>query len=334
MNEGLQFSIIIPVFNRPQELDELLGSLARETDKGFEVIIVEDGSTVKSEEITNSYVDQLNLHYFFKENEGPGPARNFGVRAASGNYFIFFDSDCLIPEGYIETVRIALLSDYVDAFGGPDAAHESFTPIQKAISYSMTSILTTGGIRGGSEKVDRFHPRSFNMGFSKEVFERTGGFAKMRFGEDLDLSLRIIEAGFSTALIKDAFVYHKRRTDFTKFFRQVHNSGIARINLYKRHPHTLKAVHFFPAAFLVFVVFSLFCLPFGFFLPVILVGFYLLLILLDSLRVNGSLEVALLSSVAAFVQHTGYGSGFIKAFWKRIVLGQDEFHAYSRNFYK
>jgi glycosyltransferase involved in cell wall biosynthesis len=341
------FSIIVPVYNRPEEVRELLESLRKQTDKDFEVIIVEDGSTDKCEDIcrgvlhtpgpgtaNNEHNLPLRLKYFFKENEGPGLTRNYGAKKASGNYFIFFDSDCLIPADYISIVRASLKQNWLDCFGGPDRSHPSFTPVQKAISYSMTAFLTTGGIRGGDKKMDKFHPRSFNMGISREAFEKTGGYASMRFGEDLDMSLRIAGLGFKTGLIWEAYVYHKRRTDFGKFFKQVHNSGIARINLYKRHPQSLKAVHFIPALFVLYCMFSIIMLLAGYVFFIGIVIFYLLLIFIDSLRREKSLNIALLSVEATLVQHFGYGTGFIKAFWRRLILKQDEFHAYKKNFYK
>ncbi len=334
MNSPIKFSLIVPVFNRPDEARELLQSLTAQTYADFEVIIVEDGSQQTCEKEVALYQEKLNIKYFSKANEGPGLTRNFGAQRASGNYFIFFDSDCLIPQAYMQIVKNALETNWLDVFGGPDAAHPSFTPIQKAISYSMTSFFTTGGIRGGEKKVDVFHPRSFNMGFSREVFERTGGFAKMRFGEDLDMSMRIIEAGYKAGLIREAFVYHKRRTDFRKFFKQVHNSGIARINLYKRHPQTLKLVHFAPAIFVIFLALAILAALAGFWSGIIMLLIYFVIIFIDSWRKNSDVNVALFSVQSAFVQHMGYGTGFIKAFWQRIVLGKPEFHAYEKNFYK
>ncbi|MCR5456395.1 MAG: glycosyltransferase, partial [Bacteroidales bacterium] len=232
----MKFSIIIPLYNRPGEIDELLESLTRQTYKDFDVIIVEDGSTLRSDQIIQKYQSALDIQYYYKPNSGPGTTRNYGAERSKQDYFIFFDSDCIIPDGYMATVSQRLEENYTDCYGGPDAAMPSFTPVQKAISYAMTSIISTGGIRGASEKAGKFHPRSFNMGFSRKVFEATGGFSTMRFGEDIDMTLRIIEGGFTTQLIKEAFVYHKRRTDFRKFFRQVFNSGCARINLNMRHP--------------------------------------------------------------------------------------------------
>jgi glycosyltransferase involved in cell wall biosynthesis len=326
-------SIIIPVFNRPSELDELLQSLTKQTDTGFDVIVVEDGSEQKSDEVIKSFQDRLSIHYFYNENSGPGASRNYGCEKSTADFFVFFDSDCLIPPVYIESLKKRLAQ--IQAFGGPDSAHTSFTPIQKAISYSMTSLFTTGGIRGKKKSVEKFHPRSFNMGFSREVFDKTGGFSKLRFGEDIDLSIRIVEHGFKTMLIPECFVYHKRRTDFRKFFKQVFNSGIARINLYKRHPRSLKSVHFFPAAF---VAYQLLSIPHAIYHHAIWVlfptMFYLGLILIDATIYTKNPWIGVLSVWASLVQMFGYGLGFMKGFLKRIILKKSEFHAFDKTFYK
>lgn len=329
-----KYAIIIPVFNRPDEVRELLNSLVLQFFRDFEVIIVEDGSQITSEAIVKEFESRLPVRYFSKINEGPGLTRNYGAERAVADYFIFFDSDCLIPGNYLEIVDHYLSQHPLDGYGGPDAAHLSFTPIQKAITYSMTATLSTGGIRGGGIETHKFHPRSFNMGFSRAVFLKTGGFSNLRFGEDLDLSMRIKEAGFKVGLIKDAFVYHKRRTDFRKFFKQVYNSGIARINLYKRHPGSLKIVHFAPAVFVVYLLWSLISLVFGLWQPMAVLVIYFAAVFVDSLKHYKSVKVALLSIVSVFVQHMAYGSGFIKSFWKRIILGQPEFVAFKDNFYK
>ncbi len=330
---SLYLSLIVPVYNRPQEVEELLGSLLLQSNKNFEVVIVEDGSVTPCAEVVDRYADKLAISYYAKPNSGPGQSRNYGAERAKGNYFIFLDSDCVIPEGYTAAVYHSLAQQYVDAFGGPDAAHDNFTDFQKAINYSMTSVITTGGIRGGGEQLDKFFPRSFNMGYSKEVFEKTGGFGKIRFGEDIDMSIRILSNGFKTRLIKAAFVYHKRRSTFRQFFKQVHNSGIARINLNKRHPGTLKLVHALPAVFTLGVVFLLFAALFcwWFLLPLLL--FFLVIFADASLR-NKSLKIGWLSMWVSFVQLTGYGSGFIIAFIRRHLLGQDEFASFEKTFYK
>ena len=227
------YSVIVPVFNRPDEVAELLESLTMQSSTDFEVIIVEDGSKEPCETVCKQYEKQLDIKYFMKENSGPGQSRNYGAACSEGEYLLILDSDVVLPAGYIAAIDEELQREPADAFGGPDRAHESFTDTQKAISYSMTSFFTTGGIRGGKKKLDKFYPRSFNMGIRRDVYERLGGFSKMRFGEDIDFSIRIFKAGCSCRLFPKAWVWHKRRTDFRKFWRQVYNSGIARINLYK-----------------------------------------------------------------------------------------------------
>ena len=358
----MRYSFIIPVFNRPDEVDELLESMTRQTVKDFEVIVVEDGSTVTCKAVCDKYAGILDLHYYYKENSGPGQSRNYGAERASGEWLIVLDSDVVLPEGYMRSLTIG--GEAFSAFGGPDAAHPSFTPVQKAISYSMTSFFTTGGIRGGKgKKMDKFYPRSFNMGIRREVYQELGGFSKMRFGEDIDFSYRILEAGYKTALLPGAWVWHKRRTDFRKFFRQVYNSGIARINLTKRHPGTLKLVHLLPTVFTIGVIglLLLFLLGASLYaegewldaqglrptdnmhqgvgfmfcvLALIPILLYSAVIFIDSSIKNRSLWVGLLSIPAAFTQLMGYGLGFIEAWWKRCVMGKDEFQAFEKNFYK
>lgn len=330
----MKISFIIPVFNRPGETAELLQSLALQNERDFEVVIVEDGSSVRSEPVVEEYREQLDIQYFYKENSGPGPSRNFGCEKADGEYVIFLDSDCVVPEDYIRTVRERLESNYTDAFGGPDRAHKDFSSLQKAINFSMTSFLTTGGIRGGNEKMEKFYPRSFNMGFSRRVFEATGGFSNMRFGEDVDLSIRILEQGFTTQLIREAFVYHKRRTSLRQFFKQVYNSGIARINLNKRHPGTLKLVHNAPALFTLGVLLLFILSPWLSWFLLLPVLCHLLLLFLSAAIKNRSLSIAFLAVVTSYTQLIGYGTGFLHAFWKRSILGRDEYSAFNKNFYK
>jgi len=330
----VKLSFIIPVYNRPAETAELLLSLSRQTDQDFEVIIVEDGSSESSEAVVENYREQLDIQWFYKENSGPGPSRNFGCEQAGGDYMVFLDSDCMVPEHYVRVLREALEEDYSDAFGGPDRSHKDFSNFQKAVSFSMTSFLTTGGIRGGSERMGKFHPRSFNMGFSKKVFETTGGFSSLRFGEDLDLSLRILQKGFSTRLIREAYVYHKRRSNLRQFFKQVYNSGIARINLQLRHPGTLKLIHSFPAFFtmgLTGLILLSALVSWFFALPVL---FHMLLLFMAALLNTGNPLIGLLAVVTSYTQLIAYGTGFTVAFWRRIVLGKDEFSAFRKNFYK
>ncbi|MBR1389265.1 MAG: glycosyltransferase [Prevotella sp.] len=347
----MKYSIIVPVYNRPDEVDELLESLSNQTCKDFEVIIVEDGSVKTCKDVCDNYADILALHYYYKDNSGPGQSRNYGAERAKGNMLIILDSDVVLPEGYLAAVE-AHTGTGVYAFGGPDAAHPSFTPVQKAISYSMTSFFTTGGIRGGKAKLDKFYPRSFNMGIRRDVYLKLDGFSKMRFGEDIDFSYRIVEAGYQPRLIPEAWVWHKRRTDFRKFFRQVYNSGIARINLEKRHPGTLKLVHLLPTVFTVGVILLALAFIIGLMLSsfgspetksagqlvcqlsLLPLALYALIIFIDSSIKNRSLHVGLLSIPAAFVQLMGYGLGFIESWWKRCVLGKDEFSAFEKTFYK
>ena len=345
----MKYSIIVPVFNRPDEVDELLESLSNQTLRDFEVIIVEDGSIKTCKDVCDKYAGILSLYYYAKENSGPGQSRNYGAERAKGDYLIILDSDVVLPTGYLEAVDKELKQNPTEAFGGPDAAHPSFTPIQKAISYSMTSFFTTGGIRGGKAKLDKFYPRSFNMGIRRDVYLQLGGFSKMRFGEDIDFSYRIVEAGHKPRLFPEAWVWHKRRTDFRKFFRQVYNSGIARINLEKRHPGTMKLVHLLPTVFTVGVIGLILISAVGralmhyvdrdqfywmCFAPWIPILLYSLLICIDSSFKNKSLRVGILSVPAAFVQLMGYGFGFIESWWKRCVLKQDEFQAFEQTFYK
>jgi glycosyltransferase involved in cell wall biosynthesis len=329
----VKISFIIPVFNRPGETDELLRSLSLQSERAFEVVIVEDGSSLSCQSVVEKYGDQLDINYYYKENSGPGPSRNFGCEKAEGDYLIFLDSDCVLPEGYVQVVREALEHNFTDAFGGPDRARHDFTKFQKAINFSMTSFLTTGGIRGGSEKMGKFHPRSFNMGFSREVFDTTGGFSEMRFGEDIDLSIRILEHGFKTQLIRDAFVYHKRRSSLKQFFKQVYNSGIARINIAKRHPGTLKLVHVAPAVFTLGILslLVLSCLVSLYFMAPILL--HMLLLFLSASVKSRCIIVGVLALVTSYTQLIGYGAGFMSAFWKRIVMGRDEYSAFNKNFY-
>ncbi|HJF42673.1 MAG: glycosyltransferase [Tannerella sp.] len=314
------FSVIIPVYNRPDEVRELLESLSKQTLKDFEVLLIEDGSVNRCDTVAQEFDKDLNICYFYKENSGRSLTRNYGMERASGEYLIFFDSDCIIPERYFEIVKARLEEDYVDCFGGPDAAHTSFSNLQKAISYSMTSFFTTGGIRGGKKGMEKFTPRTFNMGFSKEVYKRVGGFKDM-FGEDIDLSLRIQKAGFHTVLIRDAFVYHKRRVSFRSFYRQVSVFGRARVDLYLLHPESLKIVHLLPAVFvlgsLILILLSFFCI--WALLPLIV---YFLALFFESLVCNHSLRIAGLSVLTSIIQLGGYGIGFLSAFIKKVVFRQ------------
>ena len=329
----MRYSVIVPVFNRPDEVEELLDSLTRQTRQDFEVLLVEDGSTVPCEEVARRYESRLPVRYFSKPNSGPGQTRNYGAERAEGQWLIILDSDVIVPEGYFAAVDAELEREPADAFGGPDRAHESFSDIQKAINYAMTSFFTTGGIRGGKKKLDKFYPRSFNMGIRRDVYAALGGFSKMRFGEDIDLSIRIFKAGYSCRLFPEAWVWHKRRTDLRKFFKQVHNSGIARINLYKKYPESLKLVHLLPAAFTVGVVVLLLgaLVRWWALLPL---AAYALLVFADASLRNRSVKIGLYSVAASFIQLLGYGTGFLRAWWARCVCGRGEMEAFKKNFYK
>ena len=317
------FSIIIPLYNRPQEIKELLESLTLQTYKAFEVLVIEDGSVKDAAEVIKSFTDQLDVKYFVKPNEGQGFARNFAFGRAQGNYFIIFDSDCLIPADYLQIVNDSLTTNWLDAYGGPDDAHPSFTATQKAISYSMTSPFTTGGIRGNKKGIGQFHPRSFNMGISRQVWEKAGGFIITRLGEDIEFSIRIHSMGFKIGLIPDAKVYHKRRTNFLQFYKQLHFFGRARINVYKFSPKGLKAVHFFPSIFTLYLIFTLIANILGWPIAVLCNFLGVLIILLIFFHAwwkSKSVKVAFLSIIAAFTQLTAYGLGFMQDFWKRIIL--------------
>ena len=297
------------MYNRPDEVAELLESLTHQTDKGFEVLIIEDGSSVPCEEVCKQYEKQLDLHYYFKPNSGRSETRNYGIERANGDWFIIYDSDVIVPPHYIATVREELKNNPVDCYGGPDAADDSFSDVQKAINYSMTSIMTTGGIRGATKNKEKFSPRSFNMGISRKCFETVGGYKNM-IGEDIDLSIRIQQAGFKTTLISDAYVYHKRRVSLKKFFWQVNTFGKGRVLLGEMHPGSLKLVHLMPAAFVIgniALVLLAFWSPW-FLLPI---GIYVLGLFTESLIKNKSLKIALLSIVAAYMQLFGYGTGFL-----------------------
>lgn len=350
----MRYSFVIPVYNRPDETDELLESLAQQTLRDFEVLVVEDGSQITCQQVVQKHAAQMPIKYFCKPNSGPGQTRNYGAERSQGEYLIFLDSDCVLPPGYLEAVEKELSASPCDAFGGPDRSHPSFTPVQKAISYSMTSFFTTGGIRGGKKKLDKFYPRSFNMGISASLYRKLGGFSKMRFGEDIDLSIRIFQSGARCRLFPLAWVWHKRRTDLRKFFRQVHNSGIARINLYKKYPSSLKLVHLLPALFTLGMGFLLLMMVVGlllgllsqsarwgmigwemFFLSLLFPVLYSLLICADSTGENHSLRVGVLSVMASFVQLIGYGTGFLRAWWLRCVWGRnEEMQAFRETFYK
>ncbi len=340
--EDLQLSIIIAVYERQDELTELLTSLTKQTDNLFEIIIVDDGSQNKLDVVCAKFNNQLNLHYYYKTNSGPGKSRNYGMEKANGNYFIFLDSDTIIPTKYIESVKKELSTNYVDAFGGPDDADDSFTDLQKAITFSMTSFLTTGGIRGGKKQVGKFQPRSFNMGLSRKVYEKTGGFADLRVGEDPDLSMRLWENGFDTRLFQDSKVIHKRRTSLKKFAKQVYQFGVARPILNQRHPKYIKPTFWFPSLFFVgtlvawLLLFVGFCVPkyqFILHIPFVLWLVYMFMIFVFSTLRFNSVKVGLLSIQTTLIQFFNYGYGFLESQYRLNILKQDPKKAFPSHYH-
>jgi glycosyltransferase involved in cell wall biosynthesis len=325
------YSIVVPVYNRPDEIEDLLNCLCKQTYKNFETLIVESGSEIKSDKVVEQFQSKLpNLYYHLKGNDGQGFSRNYGFARAKGDYFIVLDSDILLDANFVENIHKHLNSHWLDAYGGPDKLHPNAKPIQKAIDYCLTSVLTTGGIRGNKNHVGKFYPRSFNMGFSRKVYEATHGYKLPFFGEDIELSSRIMSLGFSTGLIPTAHVYHKRKETFKHFFKQMDFFGRARVNTYLLFPDTLKLTHFFPAVFFLFYIFAIFIAPLPYMvckIPLAMLLVYVLAIFFHSLVVHKSLQVSILAR-GLFVQMTGYGIGFIKDFWLRVVLKKQ---IYSQN---
>lgn len=328
-------SLIIPVYNRPDEIEELLESLTKQSFTGnYEVVIIEDGSSVTCRDVAEKYVQQLNISYYYKPNSGPGDSRNYGMRIAKGDYFIILDSDCIIPPHYIKSVMDNLAKDYVDCFGGPDAALDSFSDVQKAINFAMTSFLTTGGIRGKSEKIEKFQPRSFNMGISKAAFEASGGFGHIHPGEDPDLSIRLWKLGFRTKLFTDSYVYHKRRIDWEKFHKQVNKFGKARPILDSWHPEYKKITFLFPSLFITGMIFAGVLLLFNVYFAAYLYAFYILLVLVISTLQNKSITIGFLSVVAVLIQFFGYGGGYLLSFFRIHILKEDPKKAFPELFFR
>lgn len=326
------YSFIIPAFNRPDEIRELLESFTRlkaptQNYQGFEVIIADGSPTTILAGHIKAFETMLSVQHLHRPRLAISPSRNLGAEHGKGDYLIFLDSDVILPEGYLLAVHAALQADKIDAFGGPDAAHASFTNVQKAISFAMTSYLTTGGIRGGKKQIHQYNPRGFNMGIRKEVFGKMKGFSALACGEDIELSIRMVEDHFVVKLIPDAFVYHKRRTTFKSFFRQVFRFGAARINIFYRHRNQLKITHLFPSAFLIFLIagfLSVLISPFLFQAFLILIGIYYGAIFLSSTIQEKSLIVGLLSIVASTCQLWGYGSGLLSNAFVVFVQGKKE----------
>ncbi|WP_159021021.1 glycosyltransferase [Algibacter sp. L3A6] len=331
----LEFSFIIPVYNRPDETQELLESfVGLKTDTDFEIVIVEDGSTLSSKSIVDAFKNKLNISYYFKENSGPGDSRNYGMQRAKGNYFIILDSDCILPSQYLSEVEKGLEANYVDCFGGPDAAHQSFTNLQKAINFSMTSFITTGGIRGNKKSVDTFEPRSFNMGLSKVAFLASSGFGRIHPGEDPDLSIRLWNLGFKTTLIPEAFVYHKRRISWSNFYKQVHKFGMVRPILNSWHPSTKKITYWFPTLFCFGFVFSILLLLVNINFGLIAYSLYFGVALLLALISTKNIVVSILAIPAIIIQFFGYGYGFLKSTIAVSVLNKDPENHFPKLFFK
>ncbi len=329
------FSFIIPVYNRPEEIRELLESFSKlKGDLDFEIVIVEDGSSETSREVVNAYLGDLDISYYFKPNTGPGDSRNFGMQKAKGNYFIILDSDVLLPSNYLQEVKTFLNKNYFDCYGGPDAAHPSFSNLQKAINFAMTSFITTGGIRGGEKQIEDFQPRSFNMGLSKKAFLESKGFGKIHPGEDPDLSLRLQKLGYKTTLIREAFVYHKRRISWSKFYTQVHKFGLVRPILNQWHPDSKSIIYWFPSVFVLGLILSILLIYFDIFFPSYFYLFYFVLAFVSALIYSKNGIVAFQSIIAIIVQFFGYGYGFIKSLFNLHVLGKKPKDAFPHLFFK
>lgn len=330
----LSYSFIIPVFNRPNEIRELLESFNLvEFERDYEIVIIEDGSSEKSDVVIEEFNQLLNISYHFKPNSGPGDSRNYGMQRAQGDYFIVLDSDVILPPNYLQEVDKFLNLNYVHAFGGPDDAHASFSDLQKAINYAMTSVLTTGGIRGGKKQIGKFQPRSFNMGISKEAFEATGGYGKIHPGEDPDLTFRIWNAGFETALISDAKVFHKRRISWRSFRTQVYKFGVVRPILSKWHKGTGKITFWFPTLFTIYLIMALGISPICQ-LPLLTILIYLLLIISNALSKTKSVKIAAMSVATTLIQFTSYGYGFLLSNFKLHVLRKKPKEAFPKFFFK
>lgn len=331
----INFSFIVPVFNRPEEIRELLESMCLQDYSGiFEVVIIEDGSTQTCKEVIRDFQESLQISYFQKPNSGPGDSRNYGMARSKGNYFLILDSDVLLPRGYLQEVEKALQANFVHCFGGPDAAHAAFTDLQKAINYAMTSYLTTGGIRGRKKQAGSFEPRSFNMGISREAFEASQGFGHIHPGEDPDLVLRLRKLGYQTALVPGADVFHKRRISWAKFFKQVVKFGKVRPILNQWHPESRKLTYWFPTLFSLGLVLSLVLFLVKIPLLLYLYGFYFLLILLHASLVNKNLKIGILAIWASLVQFLGYGFGFCTSSFYIRFMKQDPEKRFPQLFFK
>ncbi len=326
---GVLLSLVVPVYNRPDEMKELLESLSLQTNNDFELVVVEDGSKLSSEDVIKEYQDRIDIKYYYKENSGPGMTRNYGSERVNGEYIIYLDSDCVIPPQYIEVLHNFLKDNKVDWFGGPDGASKDFSAFQKAVSYSMTSFFTTGGIRGGKRKMDKFYPRSFNMGYSKSAYDKFGGFLAIRHGEDTELSYRLERGGCRSVFIPEAYVFHKRRSTLKSFRRQVFYFGLARVNLSIRYPKSMKLVHLLPMFFLFYLIATFIVATTPCLYALLPIAAIVLIWFLDSTLRNHSIKVGLISVVSSFTQLTSYGCGMLYGFWMRYILRKTEADTYN-----
>jgi GT2 family glycosyltransferase len=332
---NLLISFIIPVYNRPEEIKELLESFSKQnSSQNYEIVIVEDGSSLDCEQVIKGFKEKLNISYFYKSNSGPGDSRNYGMQNASGNFFIILDSDVILGPNYVEYLYSTLQSKKIHCFGGPDAAHESFSTLQKAIDFSMTSFFTTGGIRGGKKQIQSYEPRSFNMGISKEVFIKTGGFSNIHPGEDPDLSIRIQKLGYKTLFLANAIVYHKRRISFKKFILQVYKFGLVRPILIKKHPSTRKISFFLPSFFVFFLLFSIALCFVKIYVPLLIIIAYLIFLSFLALIKLKSIKVAFYVSATTLIQFLGYGYGFMKSIFYIHLLKNNPRKQFPFLFYK
>ena len=333
-NLNKTISIIIAIFNRKDELFELLNSLSHQTDKEFEIIIVDDGSKIALLPIVELFEKQLDIKFFRKDNSGPGLSRNYGAKRAKNDWLVFVDSDVIVETDYIENIKINLTENPCDAFGGADKAHKGFNLMQKAISYSMTSVFTTGGIRGKKSAVTKFQPRSFNMGVNKAVFLSVGGFSEMRIGEDPDLSMTLWENGYTTMFYDNIGVYHKRRTDFGKFSKQVYQFGCARPILNHRHPKYTKLTFWFPSIFLLgYFVGIIHYFVWGNGLLLALYGLYTFLVFFHSMIVTRNISIASMAVISTYIQMFSYGYGFLKSWFLINIMKQTPEEAFPKHFH-
>ena len=341
----IKYSIIVPSFNRADEIEELIGSITRlKFDRErFELVIVDDGSTDHTLNLLEKYKNEIgdNLVYFTQKNQGPGAARNTGMSKAKGDFFIFVDSDCTVPENWLTEIDISAQANRADAFGGADTYSDDFSPLLKAINYSMTSFITTGGLRGKKgKKLAKFYPRSFNMGLTRQLWEKIGGFGSLRHGQDIEFSNRILKSGAVVVFVEKASVFHKRRTNIRRFYKQVFNWGVARINLYKIDNTMLEPLHALPALITLLTILTIILsLVFSPLRILVYAGLILALIILgvsmlDAIRMYKQLKPALLLPLIMPAQIFGYGLGFIYNYTRRIIFNKKEKIGFKKSYYK